>query len=310
MIKEKLKLGKGYSKVELAELLDESYLENLREGIFNCSNYQSTILFVTLNKQNKKKELHYNDYFEEDFFHWDSQNKQHFNTPSIQKIIDESNTILLFCRIDAKVKSKTQPFIYCGELEYVEYDKNTSKPVHIIYESIDFQEDTTNKNLKLLYEWKPQELGKKTKVNLSMKTKLSKRRRNLVKPSTTQVERTTKQRVGQDFFRQELLKKWNFECPVTKCDIPEILIASHIVPWTESNNEEKLDLNNGILLSPNLDKLFDKKLISFDDSGNLILSERINKEDLLKLGVDENSKISINREMIPYLKRHRAKLNE
>ena len=62
---------------------------------------------------------------------------------------------------------------------------------------------------------------------------------------------------------------------MTGCNLEEILIASHIVPWKDCTDEERLDVDNGLLLSPNYDALFDKHLISFDEDGKLIGSNTI-----------------------------------
>ena len=59
---------------------------------------------------------------------------------------------MLFCRINPKVKNITQPFIYCGKLEYIDYFEKTTKPVHIVFNSKDFDESTKNINLKEIYK--------------------------------------------------------------------------------------------------------------------------------------------------------------
>ena len=64
-------------------------------------------------------------------------------------------------------------------------------------------------------------------------------------------------RIGQSAFRNDLLKSLK-KCPITQIDEKRLLIASHIKPWIHSNNEERLNPNNGFLLSPLYDKLFDK----------------------------------------------------
>ena len=71
------------------------------------------------------------------------------------------------------------------------------------------------------------------------------------KPNITERKGLVTSRVGQGTYRISILDKWNNQCAVTKCKIKSILIASHIVPWSVSNNEERLDVDNGILLSPN-----------------------------------------------------------
>ncbi len=87
---------------------------------------------------------------------------------------------------------------------------------------------------------------------------------------------------------------------------PELLIASHIVSWQLSNDEEKLDKFNGLPLSPNIDKLFDKGFISFSDNGKILIHESITSEILSQLGIDRSSKIEKLRDKnLFYLKKHR-----
>ena len=70
------------------------------------------------------------------------------------------------------------------------------------------------------------------------------------------------------------MDKWNSKCSVTGVGITKILIGSHIVPWRDSNDDERLDVDNGIILTPNLDGLFDRYLIPFEDSGKIIISSK------------------------------------
>ena len=79
-------------------------------------------------------------------------------------------------------------------------------------------------------------------------------------------------RLGQGVFRQRLLRKYKNSCAVTLCQVTELLRASHVKPWSVSTNQERLDPNNGILLTANLDALFDSGLISFDGGGELLQS--------------------------------------
>ena len=86
-----------------------------------------------------------------------------------------------------------------------------------------------------------------------------------------------------------------------------ILISSHILPWSECNDDERLDVENGILLSPNVDSLFDKHLISFTNDGEMVLSRRITEQQLNKLGIPTNVVIPISEGMKKYLSKHREK---
>lgn len=78
-------------------------------------------------------------------------------------------------------------------------------------------------------------------------------------------------RVNQGEFRNRLLQRYN-RCCLCGVDNPELLVASHIKPWAKSKPEEKLDVNNGFLMCPNHDRLFDKGWISFDDEGNIVIA--------------------------------------
>ncbi|MBU0767193.1 HNH endonuclease [Patescibacteria group bacterium] len=121
-------------------------------------------------------------------------------------------------------------------------------------------------------------------------------------------ETVIKARIGQGIFREWLIEYWG-KSSVTGCTKTEVLIASHIKPWRDCDNEEAIDVFNGLLLTPNIDKLFDMGLISFEDNGNMILSSELNNEDLTKLGVSRNMKISkTNEKHIKYLKHHREKV--
>ena len=120
-----------------------------------------------------------------------------------------------------------------------------------------------------------------------------------------QKELLTFARIGQGKYRKDLIELWE-KCSVSNCKMTDLLIASHIKPWSESFNEEKLDPYNGLLLLPNYDKLFDKHLISFDDDGRIIISPQIKKGEYKILGISANDKLfNVFEENKPYLKIHR-----
>ena len=134
---------------------------------------------------------------------------------------------------------------------------------------------------------------------------------NFNKPNKTQRTGLVTSRVGQGYYRQQILEKWNNRCGVTGCGITKILISSHIVPWKDCNDQERLDVGNGILLSPNIDSLFDKHLISFEDTGEIIISNILSKYDIESLSINLNMKLEfVTNDMKPYLSRHRKVFNE
>lgn len=111
-------------------------------------------------------------------------------------------------------------------------------------------------------------------------------------------------RVNQGFFRDKLLKKYN-KCCLCNVKCKKLLIASHIKPWAASNKNEKLDENNGFLLCPNHDALFDKGFITFEDDGTIKISELLSEQDKLFLNVKNDMKIILNDENKKYLEYHR-----
>lgn len=101
----------------------------------------------------------------------------------------------------------------------------------------------------------------------------------------TEKQRLVKARVGQGEFRSQLFSQPHAHCIVTRVSKREHLIASHIKPWRNGNNEERLDPENGLLLTPTVDHLFDKGFISFENSGRIIRSVCIDDENWRKLGM-------------------------
>ena len=120
----------------------------------------------------------------------------------------------------------------------------------------------------------------------------------------TQKEVILKARVGQDLFRQRLIEYWG-GCAVTGCGNREILVASHIKPWKDANNDERLDKFNGLLLIPNYDKLFDKGYLTFLPNGEIKYSKRLSRNDKLLLGLKEGIALKcIDERHKVYLKYH------
>jgi putative restriction endonuclease len=90
----------------------------------------------------------------------------------------------------------------------------------------------------------------------------------------TEVTRVTKQRRGQEYFRDIVLNNYGNACAITGLPIRELLIASHILPW-RSHETERLNVRNGICLNRLHDSAFDQHLIGFDDDLCLVLSKKL-----------------------------------
>lgn len=118
-------------------------------------------------------------------------------------------------------------------------------------------------------------------------------KRTAVLPITTEAERLTVVRIGQDIFRGALLEYWNGHCPLTGITDPALLRASHIVPWAECESDAlRLDVHNGLLLSALWDCAFDSGLVSFSDAGEPLRSDRLSENAALALRLDSVSRIS------------------
>lgn len=121
----------------------------------------------------------------------------------------------------------------------------------------------------------------------------------------TERQAIVKSRIGQGQFRENLLLKYK-KCVITGIDIPQVLVASHIKPWAACDNSERLDVNNGFILSATYDKLFDSGLISFKCNGKLYISGAISVSNrgLLGLNKDKQYPIGYSENMASYLQYH------
>jgi len=121
----------------------------------------------------------------------------------------------------------------------------------------------------------------------------------------TQKEQLINARLGQGKFRQNVEKIEN-GCRVTRTTKSKFLIASHIKPWRVSSNTERLDGNNGLLLAPHIDLLFDKGYISFHDDGRAMISQSLTQIDLSNWGLTSLNAGEFNNKQKSYLEYHRS----
>jgi hypothetical protein len=109
-------------------------------------------------------------------------------------------------------------------------------------------------------------------------------------PQTTEAERLVVQRIGQDIFRAALMDYWG-RCPITGITDPALLRASHIVPWAECDDAQRLDVHNGLLLSALWDAAFDAGLVSFADDGSVLASPNLSAAARIALGIDKTPRL-------------------
>jgi predicted restriction endonuclease len=114
-------------------------------------------------------------------------------------------------------------------------------------------------------------------------------------------------RRGQGIFRDRV-QEVEHHCRVTRVQRAEHLRASHIKPWRDSSNEERLAGANGLLLTPSIDHLFDRGFISFRGDGRLLVSPVAHVESLRRMGVPVERDVdvgSFTREQARFLEYHR-----
>ncbi len=101
-----------------------------------------------------------------------------------------------------------------------------------------------------------------------------------------------KARVGQGVYK-ERVRSIESKCRITGVENPVHLVASHCKPWRDSSNEERLDGENGLLLTPSIDHLFDRGFISFENSGELIISPVAHRPSLQFMGIETEQIINV-----------------
>jgi hypothetical protein len=112
-------------------------------------------------------------------------------------------------------------------------------------------------------------------------------------------------RLGQGQFRADVAERWVNKCAVTACGVPEMLRASHIKPWSECTNRERLDGFNGLLLVAHIDALFDNGLISFENDGSMLVSDRLAREERKRVRLPSKLRFKLTKAEKQFLAHHR-----
>jgi 5-methylcytosine-specific restriction enzyme A len=266
--------------------LHEQYGGNQQSGISNCPNHSLILIFTG----SSGEQYGYEDGWDnEGFFRYTGQGQK-----GDMKFIRGNKALLEHKQNNQKVflfeETKRSGFWkYHDELKLDGYDYFISND----------KEGKKRNSIKFRF------ISSKDKENFMKENELTPTEYNSSAPNRTERKGLVTSRVGQGVYRKKIIEKWSGKCPITNCSILTILISSHIVPWSQSDNKERLDVENGILLSPLYDALFDRHLISFDDDGEILLSDNLEESKVSELGINVNSKIPITKGMKKYLKRHR-----
>ena len=266
-------IEENYSRERLAKLWATNGIRGFSRGVFTPAQTNLIILFVTQKKDSAATQ--YDDYIIDDFLYWDGEEKGQNNNRVINARKNKEE-IHLFYRQSAR-----QNFKYHGLLELLDYVIADVLPYKFIFQIIGSKDA---QSMNILEENSNVDSGKKTE-------KLSQ----------------VLSRIGQGQFRVDLFTTWE-SCAVTGIPIPEVLKASHIKPWKDSDDAERLDPYNGLLLTANLDSLFDSGLVTFENNGKIIIAKRIqNYTSELNIS-DKMSLRHVFSSNVKYLEYHRKKV--
>lgn len=126
----------------------------------------------------------------------------------------------------------------------------------------------------------------------------------------TERTREVRERIGQEVFREALMEFWDRRCGLSGIALPSALLrASHAKPWKLASNTERLDPFNGLLLAVRYDALFDKGLIAFDESGQILISPSLTNEVRRFVGLSSTMRLQfVLPGHLPYLRFHREQI--
>jgi hypothetical protein len=99
-------------------------------------------------------------------------------------------------------------------------------------------------------------------------------------------------RRGQGLFRDRV-GRIETRCRITGVENPAHLVASHCKPWRDATNDERLDGENGLLLTPSIDHLFDRGFIGFENGGRLIISPIAHRPSLQRMGIEVSEPVNV-----------------
>lgn len=254
-------INEQYDRPTLAKLWGYKDYHAISKGVVTPRGTNIIILFVTQEKQAALAQ--YNDYIDDNLLFWEGEEKH----GSDQRIINagkNGDQIHLFFR-----EIHHSPFIYHGMIHLKEHQINSKQASEFIFEIAqltnyaDVFGDIQSKEIEF--------------------TPLDK----------TEKESLIKSRIGQGLFRKRVIALWG-KCAVTGLSSISLLKASHIKPWRDCTNQERLDPNNGLLLTPNLDLLFDTGFITFGADGSIQLSKKLHEIDSHLLGVKKTLRLRKN----------------
>jgi len=237
-----LKFGESYERTLLARLWGYQSFHALSKGVVTPAGTKHVIFFVTKDKQESLTQ--YNDYIDGNMLFWEGEEK-HSSDKRVVEAAKNGDEVHLFYR-----EVHHTPFVYFGKISLTDYQLRQDAPSEFVFrlEALSSEIDAFKEVREHAAEYKTLEI--------------------------TQQEQIVISRLGQGDFRRNVIRLWG-SCSVTGLQNVSLLRASHIKPWKDSDNNERLTPYNGLLLIPDYDFLFDRGYLSFKNNGNVVVSQRL-----------------------------------
>ena len=273
-----LEFGQSYERPFLAKLWGYQSFHAISKGVVTPANTKYIIIFVTKDKQQALPQ--YNDYIDGNLLYWEGE-EQHSSDIRVVEANKNQDEIHLFYR-----DTHHSPFVYFGRISLTDFQLRENVPSWFIFriEMLASEIDAFKEVREHATEYKI--LDK------------------------TEQEQIVVSRLGQGNFRRNVIRLWG-SCSVTGLQNISLLRASHIKPWKDSNNQERLNPFNGLLLIPDYDFLFDKGYITFKSNGSVLISQRLGLYARKVFDVDNDLQLrNVFPESKEYLDFHRSEVFE
>jgi len=237
-----LKFGQAYERPFLAKLWGYQSFHAISKGVITPASTKYIVFFVTKDKQEALTQ--YNDYIDGNMLFWEGEEK-HSSDKRVIEANKNGDEIHLFYR-----EIHHAAFVYFGRILLTDYQLRENAPSEFVFR-INFlssEIDAFKEVREHAAEYKTLEVTEQEQIVVS--------------------------RLGQGNFRRNVIRLWG-SCSVTGLQNISLLRASHIKPWKDSDNKERLTPYNGLLLIPDYDFLFDRGYISFKNDGHVLVSQRM-----------------------------------
>ncbi len=273
-----IEFGQSYDRPFLAKLWGYQSFNAIAKGVVTPVSTKYIILFVTKDKQ--KALTQYNDYIDGNMLFWEGEDK-HSSDKRVVAANKNQDEIHLFYR-----EVHHSPFVYFGRISLTDFQLRENAPSEFVFriEMLSSEIDAFKEVREHAGEYKA--LDK------------------------TEQEQIVVSRLGQGNFRRNVIRLWG-SCSVTGLQSVTLLRASHIKPWKDSNNQERLNPFNGLLLIPDYDFLFDRGYITFKNNGSVLISQKLSPFARKVFDIDDDLQLrNVFPENKEYLDFHRSEVFE